>query len=99
MEMLLPPVVLITLVFFVAWPLLQDKPEQESPEEASELDSALEKKDTAISNLKDIEMDFRMGKLSDEDYARLKEEWETTAVEALQTVETLSKKQRPGGRS
>lgn len=97
--MLLPPVILISLVLFVAWPLLKDEPEQEAPEETSALDLALEEKENAISNLKDIEMDFRMGKLSEDDYARLKEEWEAAAVKALQNVESLSKNQRSSGRS
>ncbi len=99
MEMLLPPAVLITLVLFVAWPLLKDEPEEEALEEVTELDLALEAKENAISNLKDIEMDFRMGKLSEDDYVRLKDEWEASAVEALQRVESLSKNRRPPRRS
>jgi hypothetical protein len=99
MQMLLPPVILIALVLFVAWPLLKDRPETESLEEASELDLALEEKESAIANLKDIEMDYRMGKLSEDDYTRLKAEWETTAVGALQKVESLSKQKRPSRRS
>ncbi len=98
MDMLLPPVIFISLVLFVAWPLLKDEPEQEAPEESSELGLALEEKESAISNLKDIEMDFRMGKLSEDDYMRLKDEWEAAAVKALQKVESLSKNQRPSGR-
>jgi len=70
----------------------EDDGESVTVEEMTELDLALEVKESALANLKDIEMDFRMGKLSQEDYERLKEDWEARAVEAMQNVEALEQK-------
>jgi hypothetical protein len=93
MEVMLIPVVLIGLVLYVAWPLMEeDDGEPVTVEEMTELDRALEVKESALANLKDIEMDFRMGKLSQEDYERLKEDWEARAVAAMQNVEALEQK-------
>ena len=93
MELMLVPVVLIGLVLYVAWPLVKEgDPEPATVEEMTELDVALEVKENALANLKDIEMDFRMGKLSQDDYERLKEDWEAQAVEAMQNVEALELK-------
>lgn len=91
MSLMLTPLLLIGLVLYVAWPLLKDQSEPD-PVEESELEKAQEVKEMAISDLKDIEMDFRMGKLSDEDYQRLRQEFEVRAVEALKQVDSLEQK-------
>jgi len=91
MEFLLSPIILITLVLFVAWPLLTNKKEAATVRR-SEVELALEEKEIVIATLKDIEMDYRMGKLSDEDYQHLKDDFESRAVKSLQRLETLGKK-------
>ena len=91
MEFLLSPIILITLVLFVAWPLLTNKKEAAAVRR-SEVELALEEKEILIGTLKDIEMDYRMGKLSDEDYQHLKDDFESRAVKSLQRLETLEKK-------
>jgi len=45
-----------------------------------------------ISNLKDIEMDFRMGKLSEEDYQVLREDFKLRAMKAIRKLESLEEK-------
>ena len=50
---LLTPLLLIATVVYVAWPMLRDEKE-DSPLEATELEMALEEKENALSNLKDI---------------------------------------------
>jgi hypothetical protein len=97
MAFLLTPLVLIGLVLYVAWPLLKDKPES-APSEESELEKALDQKEQALSDLKDIEMDFRMGKLSAEDYQRLRQEFEARAIQALERVDSLEKRAKPARR-
>ncbi|GAB4110279.1 MAG: hypothetical protein Kow001_11010 [Acidobacteriota bacterium] len=97
MAFLLTPLVLIGLVLYVAWPLLRDQPES-APSEESELEKALDQKEQALSDLKDIEMDFRMGKLSAEDYQRLRQEFEARAIQALERVDSLEKRAKPARR-
>ena len=91
MEFLLSPIILIVLVLFVAWPLLSNKSEVATVRR-EDLEVALEEKESLIASLKDIEMDYRMGKLSEEDYQDLKAEFESRAVKSLQRLETLEKK-------
>jgi hypothetical protein len=91
MEFLLSPIILIALVLFVAWPLLTTKKEAATVRR-SEFEIALEEKESLIATLKDIEMDYRMGKLSDVDYQHLKDDFESRAVKSLQRLETLEKK-------
>ena len=91
MEFLIAPLLLIGLVLFVALPVLRESTDSLDIEELTLLDGAIEEKDNAIANLKDIEMDFRMGKLSQEDYDRLRGEWEDRAVNALQKVDSIQK--------
>ncbi len=47
-------------------------------------------KDLAYGAIKEAEFDFQMGKLSAEDYAALREKYETRALGALEALEHLS---------
>ncbi len=98
MELLLTPLVLVALILYVAWPLLREKAEDYVLDDPTEHDLAFEEKENAIASLKDIEMDFRMGKLSEEDYERLKSEWEVRAVDALKKLEVLERRKPVAGK-
>lgn len=89
--LLLTPLVLISVVIFVAWPLLFEKKEN-LPQEGTDLEIAQDDKDNVIASLKDIEMDYRMGKLSDGDYQTLREDFESRAVKAIRKLESLEEK-------
>jgi hypothetical protein len=91
MTILLTPVVLIGLVLYVAWPLLKEDSEPVLDEE-TELEKAVDAKEMALADLKDVEMDFRMGKLSGDDYQKLRQEFEARAVHALERVDGLQQK-------
>jgi hypothetical protein len=91
--LVLTPLVLISVVIFVAWPLLTEKREF-IPLEGTALEIAQQEKDNAISNLKDIEMDFRMGKLSEEDYQVLREDFKLRAMKAIERLESVQKKRK-----
>ena len=91
--LVLTPLVLISVVIFVAWPLLTEKREFILLE-GTALEIAQQEKDNAISNLKDIEMDFRMGKLSEEDYQVLREDFKLRAMKAIERLESVQKKRK-----
>ncbi|MGH9340166.1 MAG: hypothetical protein ACRD1R_11415 [Acidobacteriota bacterium] len=95
MTLILAPIIFIAAVLYVAYPFLRESQEASRDEaELSERERVLEEKEEIISNIKDIEMDYRMGKLSDEDYARLKTDFEERAVEVFQRLESLPKNQK-----
>lgn len=87
MSLLIAPILFVAAVLYVTYPLMRESILGDPVVEASKRDRMLKSKDDAIDSLKDIEMDYRMGKLSDEDYALLKSEFEQRAVEALQALE------------
>ncbi len=95
MELLIAPILFIAVVLYVAYPLFSE-PEEDVREDPRNLDreQALEEKENLVANLKDIEMDFRMGKLSQEDYEQLKSDFELRAVEIFERLEQLGPRKR-----
>lgn len=91
MALLFAPLFFISIVLYVAWPLFQEPSLAVEDLESSDIELLEEKKDLLVADLKDVEMDFRMGKLSSEDYERLKGDLEHRAVAVLQEIEKAQK--------
>ncbi len=90
MALLVAPILFISAVLYIAYPLLQEEKKESAPEdEVTDQEKALKEKEDIIESLKDIEMDFRMGKLSTRDYQSLKLDFEQQAVEIFQRVQSL----------
>ncbi len=90
MALLIAPILFIGAVLYIAYPLLQEEKKESAPEdEFTDQEKALRDKENIIESLKDIEMDFRMGKLSTHDYQSLKLDFEQQAVEIFQRVQSL----------
>lgn len=78
----------VTLLLFIAYPFFRPPGDSAVAIRAqSRLDELLNEKEEAYLSLKDIELDFRMGKLSRPDYELLKQESENRAIEVLQRIE------------
>ena len=93
MALLIAPILFIGAVLYIAYPLLQEKKKEFAPEdEVTDQEKALREKEDIIDSLKDIDMDFRMGKLSTQDYQSLKLDFEQQAVEIFQRVQSLQAK-------
>ena len=56
---------------------------------ASELKDLLVLRDVAYDTLRDLEFDFRMGKMAEKDYQELKARYQGEAAEILRQVEDL----------
>jgi len=90
MALLIAPILFIGAILYIAYPLLQEaKKESASEDEATDQEKAQREKEDIIESLKDIDMDFRMGKLSTQDYQSLKRDFEQRAVEIFQRVQSL----------
>ena len=94
MELIIAPILFIGMVLYVAYPLLWGETGAEPPPEAPLTDRQmiLREKEDVVANLKDIEMDYRMGKLSSRDYEDLKSEYEERAAEVFEQAEALERK-------
>lgn len=87
MEMFVLALFMILLVVFVAQPLLgdEDRPSP-NPDPTSRAQAAAELlrgKDRMVRELRDLEMDYQMGKLSRDDYLLLKATSERKALEVI----------------
>lgn len=92
MTLLIAPLIFIAVIVFVALPFLSNAEEAAREERVmTTRESVLKRKEDIIGSLKDIEMDFRMGKLSPEDYQALKSEFEERAIAVLREEDTLPK--------
>ncbi len=90
MALLIAPILFIGVVLYIAYPLLQEEKKRSAPEDhVTEQEKALREKEDIIDSLKDIDMDFRMGKLSTQDYQSLKGDFEQRAVGIFQRVQSL----------
>ncbi len=90
MALLIAPILFIGAVLYIAYPLLQEEKKESAPEdEFTDQEKALREKEDIIESLKDIDMDFRMGKLSTQDYHDLKRDFEQRAVESFQQIQSL----------
>lgn len=104
MELMAAPILLIAVVLYVAWPLLSEEDGgRAAVVEEAELEATRVEKANVVESLKDLEMDFQMGKLSTHDYQALSEHLERRAVKVLQRLEALegseATRQRSSSRS
>ena len=95
MALLIAPILFIAAAIYIAYPLLKEKQEDRGEEiEKTERQRLMEAKEEVISNLKDIEMDYRMGKLSQDDYQNLKLDFEHQAMKVFQQLESLEESRK-----
>jgi hypothetical protein len=73
MEIVVGVLVVVVALYFIAAPFLEEEPLTEGV--ALELDNIQEnEKEAYIKSLEDLEADFRMKKITEEDYTEAKEE-------------------------
>ncbi|RPJ58225.1 MAG: hypothetical protein EHM23_18070 [Acidobacteria bacterium] len=88
MPQIIAPILFIAAIIYVAYPLVSDRILATDPEaEESSRERLLNEKDEIIASLKDIEMDYRMGKLSLQDYTQLRVDFERRAADVLKRLD------------
>ena len=87
MEVVLPVVLLAALVAFVVLQPLHSAPDTAATDDRrADLEAAKESK---YREIKDAELDFRMGKLSEEDWRALDRELRAQAIEILRELDRV----------
>jgi hypothetical protein len=87
---LVAAILFLSLLLFIAYPLF--RPPEASVaaiRSRSRLDELLNEKEEAYLSVTDVELEYRMGKLSRQDYELLKEESESKAIEVLTKIEAV----------
>ena len=95
MEVVLPAAILAALVLFVILQPLRSRTDPSAPEDRrADLEAAKESK---YREIKDAELDFQMGKLSEEDWRALDAELRAQAIEILRALDRIepTSDQRP----
>lgn len=96
MALLIAPLLFIAVAIYIAYPLLKEDVGSVAGTDEEARQRLLEEKEEAVANLKDIDMDYRMGKLSQEDYENLKLEFEQKAVAVFRRLESLKEPGKAG---
>jgi len=92
-EMLIQVILALSVVAFVGYPLVTSGQDVEpEPQELSEeMGDLLRKKESTYSALKELEFDFKMGKLSDKDFAEIDARYREDALEILEAIDGAEK--------
>lgn len=88
LELAIVFLVLAACAYFVGRPLWEARPRGADPGESRRTELR-RRKDTLLASLREMEFDFRTGKLTEEDYAAMRADVETRAVETLRTIDAL----------
>ncbi len=87
MDFLLVMAVLAAAVVIIGWPLYRGRAAEDAePVDVAELEAAKEAK---YREIRDAEMDFRMGKVSEADYRATDRELRSQAIEILRRLDAL----------
>lgn len=82
----------LILVGFVAYPLLKEQlGEEESLDLPEDVEELYRRKDTTYSALKELEFDFKTGKLSEGDFHELDARYRADALEILASIDAREK--------
>ncbi len=92
-EMLIQVILALSVVAFIGYPLLRaaQTGEAEAQPLSEELEDLLSKKESTYSALKELEFDFKMGKLSEKDYVEIDARYRDDALEILGAIEEAEK--------
>ncbi len=77
----------VLVVPFVAEPLIKNRQRQKAALENSQDDSPDTAKQSALAALRDLDFDFRTGKVAEEDYTPLRQQLMAEAAQAVQAAD------------
>jgi hypothetical protein len=92
MEIVLGVLLALAVVAFIGYPLVKEQlPAEAEAELSEEAEELYRRKEATYSALKELEFDFKTGKLSETDYHELEERYRSEAVEVLEAIDLLEK--------
>ena len=76
------------IIAFIAYPLVLT-PRSEIADAPDPLDALASQRDSLYDAIRDLDFDFQLGKLSENDYTPLREKYKNRAAETLKQIDTL----------
>ena len=85
--------IFISAMFFVGYPIFKKSGIRGRESGVNEaLGELIHKKEVVYTSIKDLDFDYRTGKLSEDDYKELKEKYEVEALHILKDIDDSGKK-------
>lgn len=79
----------LIILVWVVWPFIVKKEETKTSPVDDVLYKLNQQKELAYAAIKELDFDYNMGKLSEEDYNELKRQYKLEAVSVLQRIDQL----------
>ncbi len=93
-------IVALAVVAFVGYPLLKGRWDEEpEPVLSDESEELYRRKESIYSALKELEFDYKTGKLSEQDYRELDARYKAEALEILEAIDEAEKPQPKASRT
>lgn len=86
MEYIIIAVIIVAVIAFIAYPLFT-KSRGQMIEASNPYDTIVSQRDSAYAALRDLDLDFQLGKLSESDYTSLRDKYKARAAVALQELD------------
>jgi len=86
MEFILIAIIIVAVIAAVAYPLVF-APRGKMYHDSNALDALTAQRESAYDALRDLDFDYQLGKLSQSDYAALREKYKTRAALILQQID------------
>ncbi len=84
--------IFMSAMFFVGYPIFKRQEARGKRQENEALGELIHKKEAVYTSIKDLDFDYRTGKLSEDDYKELKEKYEVEALHILKDIDDSGKK-------
>ena len=82
-------IIALFAVAYVAWPLLRPSHAVPPPPDDDPLTALIQRKDTILRSIKELEFDYHMGKLTEADFQRFDQRLRQQAIGLLRQIEKL----------
>ena len=79
--------IFVSAMFFVGYPIFKRQEARVKTQENEALGELIHKKEAVYISIKDLDFDYRTGKLSEDDYKELKERYELEALHILKDID------------
>lgn len=81
--------VAILAALFIGYPFFKPRNKEIAFELNHQAEDLLARKDEIYAAIKDIDFDYQMGKLSDDDYQTLRQQYKTDAISLLKKIDLM----------